>query len=94
MKNKKEVVKKTVFYGLFSIGLYAAFFSNAMKIATIFAKGGWYAIYPIATVFLFSFVHGTFASNVWSSLGIEPKTIRKQRKVVKKKVRPRLRVMV
>jgi hypothetical protein len=36
-----------------------------------FTRGGWYAAMPIATVFVFSFVHGAFASHLWSLLGIE-----------------------
>jgi len=30
-----------------------------------------YALLPILTAFLFSFIHGAFASNLWSFLGIE-----------------------
>jgi hypothetical protein len=39
-----------------------------------FTKGGYYAALPIATVFVFSFAHGAFASSLWSVLGIEPLT--------------------
>jgi hypothetical protein len=33
-------------------------------------KGGMFAAVPIVTVFLVSFVHGAFASNLWTCLGI------------------------
>ena len=32
---------------------------------------GMYALLPIATAFLFSFVHGSFTSNFWTAFGIE-----------------------
>jgi len=89
---KKHKLRKTILFGLLSIGVYSIFFLNSLELAKLFAKGQWYAIYPIATVFLFSFIHGTFASNVWSCLGIEPKTLRKSKskRVVRPRPRPRL----
>jgi hypothetical protein len=41
------------------------------QIADICGRGGLYAVVPVATVFLFSYVHGSFAGNFWSALGIE-----------------------
>ena len=54
-----------------TVALYAAVFLNGDAVAQYFARGGWYAALPIATVFVFSFAHGAFASNLWSMLGIE-----------------------
>lgn len=62
---------KTIGYGLATAGLYAAVFMNSDTVMSNFARGGWYAAMPIATVFVFSFVHGAFASHLWSLLGIE-----------------------
>ena len=63
---------------------------------TMFTKGGLYALLPVAAVFVFSYVHGNFASYVWTSLGIEAsnktaiKQIRKQpRERVERRPQPR-----
>ena len=62
---------KAVVYGILSIALYAAVFSFSDTVLAYCAKGGFYNILPVSTVFLFSYVHGTFAGNVWTALGIE-----------------------
>jgi hypothetical protein len=69
--DKKKLVKKTIFFGALTALLYAAVFANTDLVMQLFTKGGAYAALPIATVFVFSFVHGTFSGNVWSVLGIE-----------------------
>jgi hypothetical protein len=66
-----KALKATIGYGLFSAALYGAVFMNADTVMSYFTKGGFYAALPIATVFAFSFVHGAFASNLWSLMGIE-----------------------
>ena len=71
---------RTVALGLGAAALYAAVFLNADLVMKYFTRGGWYAALPVATVFVFSFVHGAFASNLWSLLGIE----------ATKKVQPRV----
>lgn len=68
---KRGYLGKTIGYGLATVGLYAAVFMNADTVMSSFTRGGWFAAMPIATVFLFSFVHGAFASHLWSLLGIE-----------------------
>lgn len=68
---KKKPVGKTIGYGLLTVAMYAAVFANADTVMGFFTRGGMYAALPIATVFLFSFAHGAFASNLWSMLGIE-----------------------
>lgn len=68
---KKKIVIQTIMYGAITAALYAAVFSFANPITELFARGGLYAALPIATVFVFSFAHGAFASNLWSMLGIE-----------------------
>ncbi len=62
---------KTLVYGLVTAALYAAVFTHADLVMSIFNKGGIYAALPIVTVFIFSFAHGAFAGNLWSMLGIE-----------------------
>lgn len=68
---KKKPVGKMLVTGILSIGLYAVLLSNQDKVNGIFGKGGWYALLPIATAFVFSFIHGTFTSHFWTVLGIE-----------------------
>lgn len=65
-------VKKTIGYGLITAALYGAVFWNADAVMGYFTKGGFYAALPVATVFVFSFAHGAFASNLWSLMGIKP----------------------
>jgi len=71
IENKKKPVGKMVGFGIGTATLYAAVFMNADTVTSYFTRGSWYAALPIATVFVFSFVHGAFASNLWSVLGIE-----------------------
>ena len=68
---KKKALVGAVIFGALSIGLYALLFVKEDLINSTFGKGGVYAVLPIATAFLFSFVHGNFTGNFWSALGIE-----------------------
>ncbi len=61
---------KLVFFGVFSLILYAVVFTHQSTVTEFYTKGHWYAALPIITVFIFSFVHATFASYLWSVLGI------------------------
>ncbi|OIP44676.1 MAG: hypothetical protein AUK28_09735 [Desulfobacterales bacterium CG2_30_60_27] len=40
-------------------------------VTNIFTMGGWHAVFPVGAAFLFSFVHGAFASNLLAVLGLE-----------------------
>jgi hypothetical protein len=77
---RSKLVGKTIALGLGTVALYAAVFLNGDTVMKYFTRGGWYAALPVVTVFLFSFVHGAFAHNLWSVLGIE----------ATKKVQPRV----
>ncbi len=82
--------KPTILYGLATAALYATVFLNANTVMSYFTRGGWYAAMPIATVFVFSFIHGSFASHLWSLLGIEAMkkdALRKTEKAVVEKKR-------
>jgi len=67
---KNKPVGKLVAYGIGSVALYAAVFMFQDVIMANFARGGVHTALPIATVFLFSWVHGTFAGTLWEVLGI------------------------
>lgn len=69
----KRPVGKMVLFGAMSISAYLFLFSNERLVTQTFTMGGWYAAFPVATAFAFSFVHGAFASNLLSVLGIEAK---------------------
>lgn len=68
---KKKPVGKMLIMGIISIFLYAALLSHQEEVNAIFGRGGWYALLPIATAFVFSFVHGAFTGDFWTVLGIE-----------------------
>ncbi len=96
-QKRKKLVARTVLFGVISAALYAAVFTNAGYVAEVFSRGGYYAALPIATVFVFSFAHGIFASNLWSVLGIEAVKHDVKRPVVSApqpavRPRPRLRM--
>ncbi len=76
----KKPVLKTVLYGLFSAALYAAAFSHGDALTALFSQGSFWAAGPILTVFVFSYAHGAFASNLWTCLGIEASRARAQKR--------------
>ena len=71
-QQRNTEIKKTIGYGLITAALYGSVFWNADTVMSYFTKGGFYAALPVATVFVFSFAHGAFASNLWSLMGIKP----------------------
>jgi len=62
-----------VIFGALSLSGYVALIANQKLVNEIFTMGGWHAVYPVVTALIFSFVHGAFASNLLSVLGIEAK---------------------
>jgi hypothetical protein len=93
-----RLIGKTVGLGIAAAALYAAVFLNADTVMKYFTRGAWYAALPVATVFVFSFVHGAFASQFWSLMGIEatkkvqPRPTAAKRPVARKRPRPQLRL--
>jgi len=69
--SKKKALVSAIVMGALSIGLYALLFLEQDLVNATFGKGGVHALLPIATAFLFSFVHGSFTGNFWTALGIE-----------------------
>ena len=70
---RKSRSVRRFFLAAMSLGAYALLLSNMKIVTDTFTLGGWYAVLPVGTAFLFSFVHGAFASNFLSVLGLEPK---------------------
>jgi F0F1-type ATP synthase assembly protein I len=70
---KKKPYVKTILLGIIVAVFYAVLLTKQDYINQYFARGGVYAFLPIATAFIFSFAHGSFTGNFWTSLGIEAK---------------------
>lgn len=87
---KKQAFMRMIGFGAASTVVYGAVFQFATPITEMFSRGGVYAAMPIATVFLVSYVHGGFASNLWSALGITAKQPAKATQPTKTK-RPEVR---
>jgi len=68
---KKRPYLKTVIFGVIVVAMYSVLLSEQGLIISYFGRGGLYAFLPIGTAFIFSFMHGTFTSNFWTSLGVE-----------------------
>jgi hypothetical protein len=64
---------KMIIFGSISLAGYIALITNQKLVTEIYTMGGWHAIYPVGTALIFSFIHGAFASNLLSVLGIEAK---------------------
>ena len=64
---------KMIIFGSISLVGYIALITNQKLVTEIYTMGGWHAVYPVGTALIFSFVHGAFASNLLSVLGIEAK---------------------
>jgi hypothetical protein len=69
--SKKKPVGKMIVMGIISLALYTYLLSSQDQVNSTFAKGGWYALLPIITAFVFSFVHGNFTGDFWTVLGVE-----------------------
>ncbi|GKT07684.1 hypothetical protein [Desulforhabdus sp. TSK] len=68
---RKNLALKTAGFGALTVAMYAAVFAKADVVMHLFTQGGWHAALPVTTVLAFSFIHGAFASNLWSLLGIQ-----------------------
>lgn len=70
---KKKPILQTLVFGAISISAYVVLFKNEALVTETFTMGGWYAAYPVGAAVFFSFIHGAFASNLLSVLGLEAK---------------------
>ncbi len=95
-QKRKKALKGAIVFGLITAACYVAVFLNSELVMKYFTKGGAYALLPVGTAFLFSFVHGAFTGNFWSALGIEAskEVTRVEQPAVQptKRVRPRPRL--
>jgi len=68
---KKKPYGKMIVMGLISLALYTLLLTKQDLVNSTFAQGGWYALLPIITAFVFSFIHGSFTGDFWTVLGVE-----------------------
>jgi hypothetical protein len=68
---RKKPVGAMIVMGIISLALYATLLLKQDLVNSIFAKGGLYALLPIITAFVFSYIHGSFTGHFWTVLGIE-----------------------
>ena len=77
-KQRRKPYGALLFMGLLSVALYVFLLMNQATVNKYFSIGGIYAFLPIATAFIFSFVHGSFTGNFWTVLGIEASKKKKE----------------
>jgi len=89
--SKARHIKNCFIFGALNACLYAAVFTHTDFVMKYWAKGGVYALLPVATVFAVSYLHGNFTSSFWSALGIEAskKTTQKRTEADRKVTSPR-----
>ncbi len=68
---RKKSAGPMVLFGLLSVSLYAVLLLEQEAVTDVFTRGGLFAFLPIATAFVFSFVHGSFTGKFWTAMGIE-----------------------
>ena len=72
-ETQKKPYAKAIIFGAISLASYIALFSNEKLVTETYTMGGYYAAFPILTAFWFSFVHGSFGSNLLDVLGFKAK---------------------
>lgn len=72
-QTKRRPVGKTIIYGIGSMVLYVLLVTKQDLITENFTRGGLFALLPVVTAFIFSFIHGNFTSYFWTVLGVEAK---------------------
>jgi drug/metabolite transporter superfamily protein YnfA len=77
-KSKNKPYGLAIILGIISLVLYVFLLTEQEIVNTYFTKGGMYAFLPIATAFIFSFVHGNFTGNFWTLLGVEASKKKKE----------------
>ena len=70
---KKKPYGGMIVFGAISLTGYVLLMKNQGWVSEEYTMGGWHAAYPVVTAIIFSFIHGAFASNLLSVLGIEAK---------------------
>jgi hypothetical protein len=72
-QKEKKPIFQMILFGALSLTAYIVLFKNQEWVTETYTQGGWHTFYPVLTAFLFSFIHGAFASNLLAVLGITAK---------------------
>lgn len=75
---RKKPVAAMIVMGVISIALYTLLLAKQDMVNSTFSKGGWFALLPIITAFVFSYFHGSFTSSFWTVLGVEASKKKKE----------------
>jgi len=78
ISTKKKPVGAMIVMGIISIALYTTLLLKQDLLNENFAKGGWFALLPIITAFVFSYFHGSFTGSFWTVLGVEASKKKKE----------------
>jgi hypothetical protein len=71
MSATKQTWFRLAVSGVLSAACYAALFANEQAVMAAFTRtDGLYWLLPVATAFVFSFVHGAFTGYFWEAVGI------------------------
>ena len=76
MEKNTGAMLQTISLGIFSMALYFLLYYFNEPILDLSKQGGWYFIAFVAIAFLFSLVHGAFASHFWDLLGVKAKPVK------------------
>ncbi len=68
---KSKPIGSMILTGVVSVALYAALLLHQDEVNSTFGRSGAYAVLPIFTAFVFSFIHGKFTGHFWTVLGVE-----------------------
>ena len=86
---RRRAIRRSLVFGGLSLALYTAVFTHTELLMTYFTKGGLYTLLPVTTVFIFSYIHGSLASNVWTALGVVASSqVQRQRPIKPVRVEP------
>lgn len=72
-EEKKKPYLQMLIFGAISLASYVVLFAHEEWVTENYTKGGYYTAFPLVTAFWFSIMHGAFASNLLSVLGLEAK---------------------
>ena len=69
---KGRIIKRALFWGAISVGMYLLVFLNQDAVTHQFTKGGVFALVVVLTALAFSLIHGSFANYLLDLSGIRP----------------------
>ena len=69
---KGRIIKRVLFWGAVSGGMYALVFLNQDAVTQHFTRGGVFALVVVITALAFSLIHGSFANYLLDLSGIRP----------------------